>query len=308
MKVIAVPFVIACLLWAAPAAAVCGDDLREPPTEQCDGQDASSCPGLCVPAGLPAECTCPPTVCGDGIVNPAFEQCDGSATALCANGCSAECFCQILDHFQCYEAKPATFVNRSVTVEDRFGTSDHVLRYPHRLCAPANKNDEGIVDETSHLTGYPLRGAFEPVPDQEVSNQFGRLRLDVTRPDYLMVPTARDGVAIPAGNNLDHFRCYKVRRSSGAPKFNPVTATVVDAFESVTVRVLRPMRLCYPANKNGEDPAAPDHQNMLLCYKTQSATRFGTHETEIENQFGPDTLRLIHRRELCLPTDFGDDE
>src|SRR5205814_9193446 len=58
------------------------------------------------------------------------------------------------NHFQRYETKPATIPPTTVTETDRFGTQVVTLRYPHRLCAPADKNGEGIVDPVPHLTGY----------------------------------------------------------------------------------------------------------------------------------------------------------
>jgi hypothetical protein len=50
------------------------------------------------------------------------------------------------------------------------------------------------------------------------------------------------------------------------------------------------------------DPTAPDHPDLLLCYKSKSSARFGTLEAHIDNQFGPDDVTLIHRRELCVPS------
>jgi hypothetical protein len=295
--------VLASLAWTPPVAAVCGDDVLDIPIEECDGLADANCPGLCLGAGSPGECTCAPAVCGDGVVSPAFEECDGLAVERCANGCTPDCVCEPLDHFQCYEAKPARFANHVVAIEDVHDASDSTVRFPRRLCLPSDKNDEGIVDATSHLTGYPTRGAFRRLRNQVIHDQFGALRLDLLRPDFLLVPTARDGVAIPPGNDLDHFRCYKVKRSAGEPKFVPLTPTVVNAYESSTVRLMRPLRLCVPANKNAEDPTAPTHRAMLLCYRTRSDPGFGTRGADIDNQFGPDTLELIHRRELCVPAE-----
>ncbi len=78
--------------------------------------------------------------------------------------------------------------------------------------------------------------------------------------------------------------------------------TVADQFESLNLTLVKPYRLCVPASKNGEDPTAPDHLDLLLCYKAKSSTKFGTIEAHIDNQFGPDDVTLIHRRELCVPS------
>ncbi len=98
----------------------CGDAVRQT-SEQCDGADASTCPGLCKANclcpfcgdnqtdageecdgsdnaacgghGCQANCACVPNVCGDGLVGGA-EECDGSANAGCGGmGCQASCLC-----------------------------------------------------------------------------------------------------------------------------------------------------------------------------------------------------------------------
>src|SRR5262249_2017200 len=51
---------------------VCGNNVVDQPTEQCDGTSDALCPGLCQ-----ANCKC--AVCGDNIVNTPTEQCDGTA-------------------------------------------------------------------------------------------------------------------------------------------------------------------------------------------------------------------------------------
>ena len=211
-----------------------------------------------------------------------------------------------LDHFQCYEIKPATIPPTTVTVEDQFGTQALTLRFPHRLCAPANKNGEGIFDEIQHLVGYDtLRTPFTKRTGFPVTNQFGTITIDLTRRDLLMVPTAKSLVAPPPPlqpPTIDHFQCYRAKRSAGSPKFAKINVTVADQFESLNLTLLKPYRLCVPASKNDEDPTAPDHPDLLLCYKSKSSTKFGTIVAHIDNQFGPDDVTLIHRRELCVPS------
>jgi hypothetical protein len=204
------------------------------------------------------------------------------------------------EHFQCYEIKPAAFVQVPVTVEDQFGTLQGNVRFPHRLCAPADKNGEGIGDPTEHLTGYTFKVPFTKQLNQTTVDQFGTLQLDVVRPDFLMVPTAKNGVPI-APPPSDHFVCYKVKPSRGGPKFVKRTVTVADQFETVTLDVQKPARLCAPASKNGEDPTAPSHPDHLLCYKARAQAKFGTIDVTIDNQFGPDQVTIVHRRELCVP-------
>jgi hypothetical protein len=206
-----------------------------------------------------------------------------------------------LDHFECYELKPGAFVNLSATVQDQFGTMTEMIRFPHSLCNPTNKNGEGILDPADHLVGYVVKAPkFTKRTNQTITNQFGTTMIDVVRPDLLMVPTSKDGVPI-SPPPVDHFQCYKVKRSKGAPKFAKRTVSIVNQFETVTLTVVKPVRLCAPASKNNEDPTAPSHPEHLLCYKTKG-TPFGQSTHGINNQFGSDTVTVIKRKELCLPS------
>jgi hypothetical protein len=179
------------------------------------------------------------------------------------------------------------------------------LRYPHRLCAPADKNGEGMVDPDEHLIGYEaLRSDFTR-RTETVVNQFGTIALDVLRRDVLMTPGAKSlvGPADPLQDpNIGHFQCYRVRTSRSGPKFVKVTVSVADQFETVNVTLTRPYRLCVPTNKNDEDPTAPERPTDLVCYRTSSLVSFGTIDANVHTQFGPDTVRMIHRRELCVPS------
>jgi hypothetical protein len=300
---------------ATAGGPVCGDGVINPP-ETCDppGTQCIGSPAGAFTCSISCNCTC-----GNGVVDPG-EQCDptspGGGFVCVAGPCLPTCACPPTstttvttststtsttrpDHFQCYELKPAAFTGSTVTVQDQFGAMTEQVRYPHRLCNPTNKNQEGIVDPTDHLAGYRTKAPrFTKRTNQTVVDQFGTLLLDVTRVDILMVPTSKDGVQQQPP--LDHFQCYKVKRSKGAPKFVQRTASISNQFETVTVSLLRPKLLCAPANKNNEDPGAPSHPNHLLCYKTKNGP-FAESTHTITNQFGLDEVRVIHRRELCVP-------
>ncbi|HKA30247.1 MAG TPA: hypothetical protein VKH82_12775, partial [Candidatus Binatia bacterium] len=116
----------------------------------------------------------------------------------------------------------------------------------------------------------------------------------------LMVPTSKDGMQQQPP--LDHFQCYKVKRSKGGPKFAKRTVSMADQFENLTTLTLtKPILLCAPASKNNEDPTAPGHPDHLTCYKTQDG-KFPQSTHTIMNQFGLHEVTLIHRRELCVPS------
>jgi hypothetical protein len=66
----------------------CGDGLVNQTSEQCDGAASTACPGVCR-----ADCTCPPPMCGDGRVNQPGEQCDVPDDGACAGLCQPDCTC-----------------------------------------------------------------------------------------------------------------------------------------------------------------------------------------------------------------------
>jgi len=107
-----------------------------------------------------------------------------------------------------------------------------------------------------------------------------------------------------AGPTVDHFQCYKVKRSRGAPKFVKILGvTGADQFGSYTVDLLKPRYLCAPANKSGEDPTAPSHPEHLMCYKTRNAgVKFTPRNAFATDQFGSQQLQLLRRIELCVPS------
>src|ERR1700752_2474864 len=75
--------------------------------------------------------------------------------------------------------------------------------------------------------------------------------------------------------SLDHFTCYKARASAGTSQFNPVAGIgVADRYRTSTIDVRRPLTLCAPTSKNGENPSAPGHADHLVDYRIHPTTRF----------------------------------
>jgi hypothetical protein len=210
------------------------------------------------------------------------------------------------EHFQCYEIKPAAMPPTTVTETDAFGSRSVSLRYAHRFCVPSDKNEESIVDPEQHLVGYETRGTpYTKQLGRTIVNQLGSVVLDLSSRQILLVPTAASLQGAPQAlvpPTIDHFQCYRTKRSGNQAPFARTTVSVSNALESLTVTLLRPYRLCMPVDKNGEDASAPNHPGLLLCYRTRAQTGFGTVDAQILNQFGPDDVRLIHRKELCIPS------
>jgi hypothetical protein len=290
------------VLTAPAAAQVCGNSIVEPP-EECDPPDSISCP--------------------PGSPGGAFQACGADCTCPAAAA---------LDHFQCYEGRPRPSMRvRDVTLVDQFGTQIVDAFGPTDLCAPANKNNEDPTapDHPAHLASYDIKGhgRFKPVKDQLVVNQFGSVRLDVTKPTSLLVPTAKSlmGPPSPLGAFVDHFACYKVefsrhrgdddddengedhrglrgRDEDDEDGSHDSNVTVETQFETVEVDVRRPRELCAPADKNGENPGAENHPDHLLCYEIKSRNKFSDQDTFLNNQFGEQQFEVRERGLLCVPS------
>src|SRR5262245_26451690 len=159
-------------------------------------------------------------------------------------------------HYQCYEVKRASFPPVHVNLVDQFDSASASVMLPERLCAPADKNgeDPGAPADPQHLVGYRISYPMIIHPNLQVVNQFGELFLDAAGADRLLVPTAKDLHSPPPPLNpetIDHFLCYRVRRTPGFPAFKPISNVhVEDQFGPITVTVVRPMRLCTPVDKN----------------------------------------------------------
>jgi cysteine-rich repeat protein len=209
------------------------------------------------------------------------------------------------DHFQCYQAVDLgtpRFERWDVTLEDELETKDTTVMWPDFFCNPVDKEGGGINDPNAHLTCYRIKDArgqprFER-RDVEVADQFGELTLTVRKAEALCVPSGKDGG--PLALNLDHFKCYQAREAAGTPKFQRQVVTLVDQFGSVTLTVLKPEALCNPVDKNGEGITNPDTQ--MTCYKIVPRNFPPKPDVSVRNQFGENTLMVVSRRTLCVPT------
>jgi hypothetical protein len=121
-----------------------------------------------------------------------------------------------VDHYACYTARPARGTRPAAAellVSDQFTNPAKRMRVKHvrQLCAPVDKNGEGVKDAARYLACYAARPARgEPrhpgVEDVRVSNQLGTGHLDTLREVELCLPSSRtdvgdlcaDAVTLPA--------------------------------------------------------------------------------------------------------------
>jgi len=104
----------------------------------------------------------------------------------------------------------------------------------------------------------------------------------------------------PAAAQLDHFQCYD---GLARPSIEVRGVTLVDQFGTLMVDAFGPTDLCAPANKDDEDPTAPDHPGHLASYDIRGAGRFKPIKDQlVVNQFGSVTLDVIKPTSLLVPT------
>jgi hypothetical protein len=208
----------------------------------------------------------------------------------------------------------------------------HLTGYPIKLAkkrceltAPLNagggcRSEEDCGGTKSVTTLCRAQAPHTPRTDLHVLNEFhsqgAPLRLDTIKPDRLLVPSGLDRMnpaSLPdPGSDVDHFKCYKVKSSRGAPKFQPIRAvTIVDEFtdffnEPRGFDLKKPTRLCTPVMKNG---AAIKHDaSHLMCYQITAVKTPPQPKPAkvlgifVNNQFGPEQIDAIKEAEFCVPS------
>ncbi len=236
------------------------------------------------------------------------------------------------DLFVCYKSRSFSarsglpiFTPRSgEVVADVFGTLRVDLGKSIGLCAPASVEGEVIADQATHLESYKL-AVTRTAPRQsrhadslhEVVNRFGSLKLKVRGESRFLAPTEKalgTGGGVDARSGAGAFKCYDVkvaRAAAGTPPFPTFTAlqtAIADQFGTRLLTVLRPRRLCAPADLAGADPAAATRPGHLLCYQVRLtttrpkqpklvATAVSTHPV-----FGAEALTVNKYEELCVPS------
>jgi hypothetical protein len=104
---------------------------------------------------------------------------------------------------------------------------------------------------------------------------------------------------------IDDFTCYRVRTTSGTPKFTPITSVhLVDQFEDANFRVVKGRRLCTPSDKNEEGTldAATHGESYQISPVPGSPRHVRRTNIRVTNQLG--SIRVDTRKPdlLFVPT------
>ena len=206
-------------------------------------------------------------------------------------------------HYQCYEIHQGPQNRRQVSLDDVFGDSNVIVGRAKRICNPADKRDEdpNAPLDPNHLVSYEIsQSGFVPVKGLRVVNQFQDGTIDLARPDYMMVPSAKDLTATPPAlpAAINHYKCYQIERS----RFRASGIKVDDQFGTLTFDIKRPVRFCAAADKEHE--GIIDGSSHLICYQVRQtgAPRFKGPHIFTTNQFGSADYKVFGPRELCVPT------
>lgn len=112
-----------------------------------------------------------------------------------------------------------------------------------------------------------------------------------------------DGCTPDCRLEVGHFRVYGARRTRGTPPFESRLVTLADRFETKTMKVVRPVQLAVPVDKNGEGIRDPN--TYLTCYRVQAppGQRAGaSRQLTVQNQLGRVALGLTVPQTLCVPS------
>ncbi|MBI5506125.1 MAG: hypothetical protein HY899_15120 [Deltaproteobacteria bacterium] len=177
-----------------------------------------------------------------------------------------------IDHFLTYQIKNTKGAPRfakfgPVVLQDAFGAVKYDIVKPVTLDLPANKNNEGVVDDVTHLKEYQVRPRANSLAvgtTIQVQNQCGLFAVALVKPLSVLVPTNKSltSSSVPAPDlgaiGLDHYLCYLVRQDAavqpGLGKGAQVSAT--DQFQTRRYDLKKVTKICLPVAKS-EDPADP---------------------------------------------------
>ena len=232
-----------------------------------------------------------------------------------------------LDHFLCYTSKAPRraprFQGTTLRLADAFGSADFDAKRPKRFCIPASQNGAGIADAATHLQSVKIKLHKGQAPTRrrtrvQVTNELGEMLVDTVEPEFLLVPTSacRDAPPgtcpdpvpppDPSSHDVDHYQCYGVRVSAGAPAFVPLTVSVADELTSPakTLQLKRPRHLCLAVDENGNP--AKDPARHLACYQVKPAAgeprRMLVADIHAASELGSGQLATKKEVELCVPS------
>lgn len=157
---------------------------------------------------------------------------------------------------------------------------------------------------------------FVPIPYLVTSDQFGEWRFSIAKSAELCAPANVEGSDPTAPSHTEHLETYQIKRVPGTGKFpKTLNQTVVDAWSTLTVDLLKPERLMVPTNKSlSSPPTAPGSPvtDYFTCYKARTSK--GTPKfaprlaSVVGDQFGSLSLNVLKLKKVCVATNKNNEE
>ena len=216
------------------------------------------------------------------------------------------------NHFKLYVVKSAEpFEPIVVQLKDQFDKEPHKAKlevisyFANPVEKRHGKATHRIAFPNAHLTWYKFQSDVKPVKwVVKIKNQFGVQKLMLEEALFLAVPTEKieKGSAMP--EKFNHFKAYRVVKSS----FEPKVVELKDQWDRkpIKVKVIKPFLFCNPVVKIHEKMKAPiyDEKYHLTCYYIDPKGNAASPKSiEIKNQFGKRRLHPQQYFVLCVPTE-----
>jgi hypothetical protein len=219
------------------------------------------------------------------------------------------------DHYKFYwvDEETAPDAGKEVQLVDQFGTFNATVGEAWAFGNPVEKVHDDvtpIADENRHYTLYELDyGEEEPMLDSwqvTISNQFGdNQELTVWGPVALAVPTEKLEADLEAPVCLDHLLVYEANPSSWLEE--PIAVVDLhDQFQDQpAAEVWDPVYFATPVEKTllpGGSATPKEHEDEHMVFYYIDGAPFEK-KVQIDNQFGEQTLDLIFRDTLAVPSE-----
>jgi hypothetical protein len=156
-------------------------------------------------------------------------------------------------HLACYQLKAPKFQERTVQVNNQFGTAQILkVKKPETLCLPTQKK---AVDGSAtnlqppaaldHYKCYKVEGTQGFTPRTvTLVDQFHTEQALVQKAVSLCAPVQKEDT--PPGNVTTHLTCYKIKST---PAFTPRSVKACNQFGEVSFKASKPDTLCVPSTK-----------------------------------------------------------
>jgi hypothetical protein len=201
------------------------------------------------------------------------------------------------------------------------------VKKPKHICPPVEKLTQGpaIQDPNLHYEEYQIKGGAKLGLRLLATDQFGDHVLELGKPKFLLVPTAKDPngpVAAPA-SGADHLLCRQAKHrkktctgdlttkcktdqtciDAGAGTcdvgFEKRQQNLRDQFGDQNVDMKKIKYFCTPAVKTPPGDAISNAVEHLVGYQLKGAQLIETVHTN--NQFGPELLTTKKPKTLYVP-------